>query len=142
MCVSVCVATHFSSTTARWISINFILNGSYQLCANDTFSDFRNFTFYHFYSKKMVNFQCVFQKTVDSLFLDSGSIDFDNFFLNRSYQHSLGSIFPIFEILLFTNFIVKMVNFQCVFSNFRFRISFSRQRLDGFFLKWKLTNIP
>ena len=66
----------------------------------------------------MVNFQCVFSN-FKSAFLDNGSMDFDNFFKMEATNIPSDIFCPIFEILHFTNFIVKNVNFQCVFSNFK-----------------------
>ena len=48
-------------------------------------------------------------------FLDNGSIDFDIFFSMEAANFLQMVMFEIFEILLFTAFIVKMVNFQGVF---------------------------
>ena len=48
-------------------------------------------------------------------FLANGSIDFDIFFSMEAANFLQMVMFEIFEILLFTAFIVKMVNFQGVF---------------------------
>ena len=134
MCV--CVSTHHISTTARWISIIFFLNGSYQLCADDTFSDFRNFTFYHFYSKNG-KFSVCFSKKCFFTFSRQRLDGFRQFFFKWKLPPFPRIVFfPISEILLFTSFIVKNVNFQCVFSNFKSAfLDNGSMDFDNFFYK-------